>query len=269
MTGGIATATQLSVSGVTTISQGRIQANADANIRFGNGALSGSVVRNIAIGDQVLQSMTGGSGRNIGVGEFALKNVSSGAYNVGLGIRAGEKINTGSYNVVLGGFNGDTTDLGIINSSNNVVISDGQGDIRFYSNGSKSTGINTTVLSNEDVTVGGSLTATSFHGSATGLTYIPAGQLTGVLPIIDGSNLINVTASGTGVNVLNNQNNLGVAGTFDFSSGINANFGVGISTISIDPHLGLTQLNVSGLTVRSIFLGECNFSFCWSPWSGN
>ena len=251
LTGGIATATQLSVSGVTTISQGRIQANADANIRFGNGALSGSVVRNIAIGDQVLQSMTGGSGRNIGVGEFALKNVSSGAYNVGLGIRAGEKINTGSYNVVLGGFNGDSTDLGIINSSNNVVISDGQGDIRFYSNGSKSTGINTTVLSNEDVTVGGSLTATSFHGSATGLTNIPAGQLTGVLPVIDGSNLINVTASGTGVNVLNNQNTLGVAGTFDFSSGINANFGVGISTISIDPHLGLTQLNVSGVSTFS------------------
>ena len=251
LTGGIATATQLSVSGVTTISLGRIQANADANIRFGNGALSGSVVRNIAIGDQVLQSMTGGSGRNIGVGEFALKNVSSGAYNVGLGIRAGEKINTGSYNVVLGGFNGDSTDLGIINSSNNVVISDGQGDIRFYSNGSKSTGINTTVLSNEDVTVGGSLTATSFHGSATGLTNIPAGQLTGVLPVIDGSNLINVTASGTGVNVLNNQNTLGVAGTFDFSSGINANFGVGISTISIDPHLGLTQLNVSGVSTFS------------------
>ena len=248
LTGGIATATQLSVSGVTTISQGRIQANADANIRFGNGALSGSVVRNIAIGDQVLQSMTGGSGRNIGVGEFALKNVSSGAYNLGLGIRAGEKINTGSYNVVLGGFNGDSSDLGIINSSNNVVISDGQGDIRFYSNGGKSTGINTTVLSNEDVTVGGSLTATSFHGSATGLTNIPAGQLTGALPIIDGSNLINVTASGTGVNVLNNQNNLGVAGTFDFSSGINANFGVGISTISIDPNLGLTQLNVSGVS---------------------
>ena len=251
LTGGIATATQLSVSGVTTISLGRIQANADANIRFGNGALSGSVVRNIAIGDQVLQSMTGGSGRNIGMGEFALKNVSSGAYNVGLGIRAGEKINTGSYNVVLGGFNGDSTDLGIINSSNNVVISDGQGDIRFYSNGSKSTGINTTVLSNEDVTVGGSLTATSFHGSATGLTNIPAGQLTGVLPVIDGSNLINVTASGTGVNVLNNQNTLGVAGTFDFSSGINANFGVGISTISIDPHLGLTQLNVSGVSTFS------------------
>jgi hypothetical protein len=247
LTGGIATATQLSVSGVTTISLGRIQSNADANIRFGNGALSGSVVRNIAIGDQVLQSMTGGSGRNIGMGEFALKNVSSGAYNVGLGIRAGEKINTGSYNVVLGGFNGDTTDLGIINSSNNVVISDGQGDIRFYSNGSKSTGINTTVLSNEDVTVGGSLTATSFHGSATGLTNIPAGQLTGALPTIDGSNLINVTASGTGVNVLNNQNTLGVAGTFDFSSGINANFGVGISTISVDPHLGLTQVNVSGV----------------------
>ena len=251
LTGGIATATQLSVSGVTTISLGRIQSNADANIRFGNGALSGSVVRNIAIGDQVLQSMTGGSGRNIGVGEFALKNVSSGAYNVGLGIRAGEKINLGSYNVVLGGFDGSTSDLGITNSSNNVVISDGEGKIRFYSASDRRVGIDTTILSTEKVTVGGSLTATSFHGSASGLTNIPAGQLTGVLPIIDGSNLINVTASGTGVNVLNNQNNLGVAGTFDFSSGINANFGVGFSTISVDPYLQLTQLNVSGVSTFS------------------
>ena len=69
--------------------------------------------------------MTGGSGRNIGMGEFALKNVSSGAQRWTWHC-IGEKINTGSYNVVLGGFNGDTTDLGIINSSNNVVISDGQ-----------------------------------------------------------------------------------------------------------------------------------------------
>nr|BAR32946.1 long tail fiber proximal subunit [uncultured Mediterranean phage uvMED] len=251
LTGGIATATQLSVSGVTTISQGRIQSNPDANIRFGNLPINNSVTRNIAIGDQVLQSMTGGSGRNIGMGEFALKNVSSGAYNVGLGIRAGEKINTGSYNVVVGGFDGSNQDLGISGSSNNVVISDGEGKIRFYSASDRRVGIDTTILSTEKVTVGGSLTATSFHGSATGLTNIPAGQLTGVLPVIDGSNLINVTASGTGVNVLNNQNNLGVAGTFDFSSGINANFGVGFSTISIDPNLGLTQVNVSGVSTFS------------------
>ena len=256
LTGGIATATQLSVSGVTTINQGRIQSNPDANIRFGNLPINSSVTRNIAIGDQVLQSLTGGSGRNIGMGEFALKNVSSGAYNIGLGIRAGEKINTGSYNVVLGGFDGSNQDLGISGSSNNVVISDGQGKIRFYSASDRRVGIDTTILSTEKVTVGGSLTATSFHGSATGLTNIPAGQLTGVLPTIDGSNLINVTASGTGVNVLNNQNTLGVAGTFDFSSGINANFGVGISTISIDPNLQLTTANVTGVVTANSFVGN-------------
>jgi hypothetical protein len=255
LTGGIATASQLQVTGVTT-NNGTIFAPGSANLRFGNLPINNSVIRNIAFGDQVLQSMISGAGRNIGIGEFALKNVSSGAYNIGLGVRAGEKINTGSYNVVVGGFDGSNQDLGISGSSNNVVLSDGEGKIRFYSASDRRVGIDTTILSTEKVTVGGSLTATSFHGSASGLTNIPADQLTGVLPTIDGSNLINVIASGTGVNVLNNQNNLGVAGTFDFSSGINANFGVGFSTISVDPYLQLTQLNVSGVVTANSFVGN-------------
>ena len=250
LTGGIATASQLQVTGVTT-NNGTIFAPASANLRFGNLPVNNSVTRNIAIGDQVLQSMTGGAGRNIGVGEFSLKNVSSGAYNIGLGVRAGEKINTGSYNVVIGGFDGSNQDLGITGSSNNIVLSDGQGQVRYYSASDRRVGIDTTILSTEKVTVGGSLTATSFHGSASGLTDIPAEKITGILPVIDGSNLINVTASGTGIVVKRNATQtLGVAGTFDFTSGsgIDATYGVGIATLSLNDNQNFTELNVSGVS---------------------
>ena len=46
------------------------------------------------------------------------------------------------------------------------------------------------------VVITGVATATSFSGSATGLTNVPAGQLTGTLPAISGENLTNLPASG-------------------------------------------------------------------------
>ena len=77
---------------------------------------------NIAIGDQVLVSLSGGSGRNIGIGEFSYYDTTSGQYNIGLGIQAGQKITTGSYNVIIGGYNGQTG-LDLRTSSNNVALS--------------------------------------------------------------------------------------------------------------------------------------------------
>ena len=46
------------------------------------------------------------------------------------------------------------------------------------------------------VVITGVATATSFTGSATGLTNVPAAQLTGTLPAISGENLTNLPASG-------------------------------------------------------------------------
>ena len=43
-----------------------------------------------------------------------------------------------------------------------------------------------------DLVVGGGLTAKSFSGSGAGLTSIPSGELTGALPAIDGSALVGV-----------------------------------------------------------------------------
>ena len=224
--------TDVNVSGVLTVSQGRIQANAASNLRFGNLAAGSGSGRNIAIGDQVLGSLSSGNGRNIGIGELSLNNVTSGGYNVGLGIKAGQRITNGQYNVVIGGYDGNSGNLNITGLSNRVVIADGEGNIRQYINDSGRTGINTTVLT-DMLTVGGSVTATSYSGSASGLTGLPAGQLTGALPALDGSALTGVTAVGSGIEVKDNGVAVGAAATIDFSAGFDVTpISAGVVTVT-------------------------------------
>ena len=224
--------TDVNVSGVLTVSQGRIQANASSNLRFGNIAAGSGSGRNIAIGDQVLGSLSSGNGRNIGVGELSLNNVTSGGYNVGLGIKAGQLITNGQYNVVLGGYDGNSGNLDIRGLSNRVVIADGEGNIRQYINNEGRTGINTTVLP-DTLTVGGSVTATSYSGSGAGLTGLPAGQLTGALPALDGSALTGVTAVGSGIEVKDNGAAVGAAATIDFSAGFDVTpISAGVVTVT-------------------------------------
>ena len=65
-----------------------------------------------------------------------------------------------------------------------------------YVNGDiRSTGIITSsFLYSNSLSVGGTITASYFSGSAINLTNIPAGQLTGQLPALDGSLLTNLSA---------------------------------------------------------------------------
>jgi hypothetical protein len=245
LTGGYANASQLNVSGVATISQGRIQVDASSNLRFGNLAAGSGSGRNIAIGDQVLYSLSSGQGRNIGIGELSYYDTTSGQYNIGLGIQAGQKITTGNYNVILGGYDGQTG-LDIRTSSNNVVIADGQGNIRQYINSSGNVGIKTTVIT-EALTVAGIVSATSFYGA------LNAGQLTGSLPAINGSALIGVVGSGSGVIIQGNGTPVGTAGTINFASNINVAFSSGIATVS---GTGLaTYANVAGISTYATSSG--------------
>lgn len=245
LTGGTANASTLNVSGIATISQGRIQVDAASNLRFGNLPAGSGSGRNIAIGDQVLVSLSGGQGRNIGIGELSYYDTTSGQYNIGLGIQAGQKITTGSYNVIIGGYNGQTG-LDIRTSSNNVVIADGQGNIRQYIDPSGNVGIKTTVIT-EALTVAGIVSATGFYGS------LNAGQLTGSLPAIDGSALIGVVGSGSGVVIRSNNTPVGTAGTIDFGSNLSVSFGSGIATITGS---GLaTYANVAGIATYASTAG--------------
>jgi len=223
--GGRCDASTLNITGIATISSGRIQADASSNLRFGNVASGSGSGRNIAIGDQVLGSLSSGNGRNIGIGELSFNNAQSGSYNIGVGIKAGEKITSGDYNVVLGGYDGNSGNLDIRTLSNRVVIADGEGNIRQYIDSEGKVGINTTVIT-ETLTVAGIVSATSFYGT------VPSSQLSGALPAIDGSALINVTGTGSGVVIKNNTSPVGTAGTIDFGSGLDVSFASGIATVS-------------------------------------
>jgi len=82
----------------------------------------------------------------------------------------------------------------------------------------------------------GVVTATSFVGSAAGLTNIPSAQLSGALPAIDGSALINVL-SGVGI---------ATAGGYVGSGATTLKFiGAGVSAITA-PSAGVSTIHITG-----------------------
>ena len=239
------------IVGVVTVSTGRIQTPTGANIKIGNLPMStGGGGFNIGIGEQVLAVMNGGDGRNIGIGNLALYSVTNGQYNIALGERAGRQITQGSYNVLIGKYEGINDDLDIRSSSNNIVLSDGAGNIRQYINSSGDVGIKTTVIT-EALTVAGVVSATSFYGS------LNASQLTGSMPAIDGSQLIGVVASGTGIVIRNSGNNIGVAATINFDANLNASFSAGVCTVTGNTEFW-RETGVGIHTFKNIGIGTTN-----------
>jgi len=244
--GNILINTGVTISGVTTINSGRIQFAGTDNIRIGNLSMGSGATRNISIGDQSLFTLNSGLGHNIAIGEFTLYDTTSGQYNVAVGDRAGKEITTGNYNVILGSYDGNNTSLDIRTSSNNVILSDGEGNIKLYANASGNVGIKTTVVT-EALTIAGIVSATGFYGT------LNAGQLTGTLPAIDGSALINVVGSGSGVVIQDDATPVGTAGTINFGSNLNVSFASGIATVTGS---GLaTYANVSGIATYAATAG--------------
>jgi len=93
----------------------------------------------------------------------------------------------------------------------------------------------------------GVVTATSFSGSASGLTGIPAGQLTGALPALDGSALTGVIGSGSGVIIRDSGTLVGTAGTIDFGDNLTVSAVVaGIVTVTASSSGSIAGINTSG-----------------------
>ena len=100
-------------------------------------------------------------------------------------------------------------------------------------------------VTNHGAIVTGVCTATSFSGSAAGLTNIPSAQLSGALPSLDGSALTGVTASGSGVVVKHDGSTVGTAGTINFSTNLDVTaVSAGIVTITASGGSGITTENV-------------------------
>ena len=117
------------------------------NIKLGDSTFGAITTgsNNIAIGSSALTSITT-SNANIGIGNSALASVVDGAFNtaIGFGIGgsitsgsnnalfgygAGSAITTGNYNTILGAY------AGTAGMSNNIVLADGAGNIRYQWNG--------------------------------------------------------------------------------------------------------------------------------------
>jgi hypothetical protein len=226
------------------LSSGRIEIPASSNIKIGADDIGSGGSRNIGLGDRTLATLSGGGGHNIAIGDLSGQSFTSGQYNITIGDRCGREMTTGNYNVILGGFDGQNSELDIRTSSNNIVLSDGQGNVHYFVDSNGNTGINTTITP-EALNVLGIVSATGFYGQ------LNAEQLTGVLPVIDGSNLINVTATGSGIQLRNNDSILGVGATINFANNLDIELNAGVATVSI-PNLDITDLNVSGISTLGV-----------------
>jgi len=69
---------------------------------------------------------------NTAIGEDALKVLTGGNSNTAIGAHAGSLITSGGKNTLIGSYDGNSGGLDIRTSSNNIVLSDGDGNIRQY-----------------------------------------------------------------------------------------------------------------------------------------
>jgi len=83
---------------------------------------------NTAIGNSALYTNTTGN-INTALGSYALSNNISGTVNTAIGYAAGSYITTGSKNTIIGSYVGTPT------MSNNIVLADGDGNIRYQWDG--------------------------------------------------------------------------------------------------------------------------------------
>ena len=152
--------------------------------------------RNVAIGDYSFTT-PGAACENVAIGYYALNvlgnndiyNVYSGNTALGcfsgqsstytlrntlIGYKSGQFITIGDTNTILGAYDGNQNGLDIRTSDGNVVLSDGDGNIRFYANSSGNVGLGTTNPT-EKLTVVGVTSSTSFYGDA---SYTTSGRWT-------------------------------------------------------------------------------------------
>ena len=116
---------------------------------------------NTALGRSALNSSTTAS-NNTAVGKGSGQSLTTGAGNSFLGVSAGGAITTGSKNVVLGQYNGNQDGVDIRTVSNQIILSDGDGNVRVRLNQSElicagvyaettGSGTNMTVLSSGSI----------------------------------------------------------------------------------------------------------------------
>jgi len=105
-----------------------VNTTGQTNTGVGNSVLSANISgqANTAIGAGALQSNTSANS-NTAIGVSALGSSTTGTLNTAIGYTAGGSITTGSNNTIIGNYGGTTT------LANNIVLSDGAGNVRLFS----------------------------------------------------------------------------------------------------------------------------------------
>lgn len=129
--GAFSTLTSTADASFNSVSVGRGAASVATNTAVGTSALGANQAggtNNTAVGYQALDANTTGD-QNTAVGQDALGALSTGTGNTGLGYGSGSALTTGSKNVIVGGYTGNQGSFDIRTSSNNVALSDGDGNL--------------------------------------------------------------------------------------------------------------------------------------------
>ena len=233
--GASALASNLAGTGNTATGFASLRDNTSGNYNVASGylalATNLSGANNVGIGYSVLSTATATS-NNTAIGYEALK-VTSGSTNTAIGYQSGIAMTTGTKNVILGSYSGNTGTLDIRISNNNIVLSDGDGNVRAWWDNANArfygtllaTGITNSALTSGRVTfasTGGLLTDSAnltFSGTAlavTGLISTSVGATT--------TNALNINAASAGYgSVITYQN----GGVTKYTEGLNVFTGTG------------------------------------------
>jgi hypothetical protein len=239
-----------------------------SNVAVGNGSMSGALgfttgSSNVAVGNNSMLQITSGSG-NVCIGHYSSYNITTGSSNTTIGSSSGSHITTGSNNLVLnndgcttgsnniliggggsitsgskniiiGSFTGTTGEsptpvYDIRTSSNNIVISDGDGNIRQTFDNSGAATFSSSVTAGNELSIlggdgGGKILY--FTGGTTKYNFMIAAQQ-------NANNGLEITPSTTAGGSTFSTPALTIAstGAATFSGQINANNGISFPTPS-------------------------------------
>jgi hypothetical protein len=215
-----------------------IEGAAERNVGLGQSALGDLTTgeRNTAVGQQALPTVTTGS-RNIALGQGSGNLLTTGSDNILIGNNE-QGIETGSYNVLIGKISGLATDL-----ANTIILSDGEGNERMRVDSTGNVGIGTT-SPNYKLEVQGTLGITEYlYHSGDNNTYL---RFSGDRIIFQagGYEMLRLIEGATSEVVINEGSqdlNFRVESDTDthalFVQGSDGRVGIGTSTPSADLHL--------------------------------
>jgi hypothetical protein len=237
----------------TAIGSASLQANTtgESNVGLGVSSLGVNTIGqyNVAVGKSASNANTTGN-YNTALGGQALGNVTTGSQNIAIGYNSGGGITTGSQNTIIGIVTGLSSTL-----SNNIILADGGGNIRYQWNGTNNVFGNpisgTSATFSAGVTFAGGvynfIGANRFFAAASGsINYLYTGSTN--LTIVNQADTATLfTLANTGAATFSSS--IDVATTARFNSGGN--------WMQFETNV-LTSLNNDGAHIRSVISTDAN-----------